>query len=670
MTEKNLILVESPGKVQTIQGYLGQNFIVKASVGHIRDLPPNKMSINLETMTPEYQLTERGAKIVQGLLPLVKKVSNVYLATDLDREGESIAWHLMDSLGLKSYHRVSFAEITKPAILRALNSPRTLDMDLVRAQEGRRMLDRIVGYVVSPELAKLQFSGKVSAGRVQSIALKLVVDRHREINKHKIQEFYEIKAEFGAWNSIFDGSHNIPDSVVLKPNEPFRLTDKVTILKLIEALKSYPELVVHSINKKDITRNAPPPFTTSLLQQAASVHLQFSPAYTMKIAQQLYEKGLITYMRTDCTHLSAEAVSSIRDWIKGFINTKGEQYAKLLPNIPNEFKSGESAQEAHEAIRPSNINNLGNSLTGDEKLLYQLIWKRTVACQCSPAIVAQTKIILHSKKIKLHNLPVTFVSVGESNVFLGFKLISGDDKTVEDNDGDGCQQILPEMEVGQVLKPVGYLADSKKTRPPKRYTEASLVKALEAKGVGRPATYAAVLSNIIAKKFITLDSRMLEPTKLGIELYNTLEHARFSFFDYDYTRNIERILDDIARGKIDCVPLLKQELASIRSELSALDSLPKSTTSTRPTREVVTCPVCLGQIDRIKSKTKGIFYLCKKCDYFVESKSDGSIDKSKIPTLSGANCSKCNTRTLLILSGKKGNYCKCVKCKQLCSVKY
>lgn len=662
-TGKKLILVESPAKIKTISGYLGDEYIVKASVGHIRDLPLNSMGIDLETMTPEYVLTERGKGVVSGLHTLARNAAEVYLATDLDREGEAIAWHLQQVLNLKdNYKRIVFNEITKASILRAISNPTTIKMPMVKAQEARRLLDRVVGYVVSPELNKLKFTGKVSAGRVQSIVLKLVRERQLEIDKHKANEYYQIDSIFDNWTATFDGELNLPPDYVKDEKEPFRFRDKTTTLKLEAALKQYPNLTVADIVKKNVERNAPSPFTTSLLQQAASVHLMMSPDKTMLIAQSLYEKGLITYMRTDSLNLSNEAVTSIRDWIKAFITKKGPDYEKLLPASPNLFKSGDGAQEAHEAIRPSYINNLGNALEGDEKELYQLIWLRTVSSQCSPSVTAQTKVFLHSL-IKFHNQPLTFVAIGEMPIFGGWKIISGDDKTDEKDDSDNTAiQKIPELAIGDVIKPTGYLAITKKTRPPKRYTEASIVKALETRGVGRPSTYAAVVNHVIAKKYICLESRMLAPTKLGIELYDALLTANFSFFNYEYTKEIEKQLDLIAQGRSNCIDVLKSEYKIIKSELPALDTLPKATkgVSNKPISE--SCKMCTKTLRKVKSKN-GILYRCDTCDYFVPTKSDGQIDKQKIPTISSGNCPKCNTKSLLILSGQKGNYCKCVTCK-------
>lgn len=669
-TGKKLILVESPAKIKTISGYLGDGFVVKASVGHIRDLPLNSMGIDLETMTPEYVLTERGQGVVSGLRTLARNAEEVYIATDLDREGEAIAWHLQQVLNLNdNYKRIVFTEITKSAILHAISKPTSINMPMVKAQEARRLLDRVVGYVVSPELNKLQFSGKVSAGRVQSIVLKLVRERQLEIDKHKANEYYQIDSIFDNWTATFDGELNLPPDYKQDEKEPFRFRDKTTTLKLEAALKQYPNLTVADIVKKNIERNAPSPFTTSLLQQAASVHLMMSPDKTMQIAQSLYEKGLITYMRTDSINLSHEAVASIRDWIKSFIEKKGPEFEKLLPPSPNLFKSVDGAQEAHEAIRPSSINNLGNSLEGDEKELYQLIWLRTVSSQCSPSISAQTKVFLHSL-IKFHNQPLTFLAIGEMPVFGGWKLISGDDKTDEKDDADNASiQKIPELSVGEIIKPTGYLAITKKTRPPKRYTEASIVKALETRGIGRPSTFATMVKHAIAKKYICLESRMLAPTKLGIELYNALLNANFSFFNYEYTKGIEKQLDLIAQGRSKCLDVLKSEYHTLKSELPALDTMPRAIkgASSKPHSE--SCKMCTKPLKRIKAKS-GILYRCDTCEYFVSSKPDGQIDKQKIPTISSGSCPKCNTKTLLIISGLKGNYCKCVTCKGLTTVIY
>jgi DNA topoisomerase I len=664
MSGTKLMLVESPGKIKTISGYLGEGWIVKASVGHIRDLPLKEMGIDFDSMTPEYVLTERGADVVKGLRSVARNADEVYIATDPDREGEAIAWHLQQALNLKNYKRITFGEITQSKILAAIERPTIINFPMVRAQEGRRMLDRVVGYIVSPELNKLKFSGKVSAGRVQSIVLKLVVERQLEIDKHKSNEYYSINSIFGAWSATFDGSLNLSKDHIPDEKDPFRFTDKVKILKLTEALKSYPELKVSDVIKKKVSRNAPSPFTTSLLQQAASVHLSFSPDKTMRVAQTLYEKGLITYMRTDSVSLSGESVSSIREWIKGYLTKKGTGYESLLPDTPNIFKSGDSAQEAHEAIRPSYINNLGSALEGDEKSLYQLIWKRTVSSQCSPCTTAQTKIVLQSVNIKLNDHPVSFVAIGEIPLFNGWKLISGGDKTDEKDDlEESTSQMLPDVAVNDLLTPIGFESIAKKTRPAKRYTEASLVKALESRGVGRPSTYDALIKHVLTKKFMFLENRMITPTRLGFELYDALNMANFSFFNYDYTKNIEKQLDMISQGQFDCVQFLKTEYNTLQKELPSLDKMPKAEKqkSVKPHSEL--CVMCTTPFTLIRMKGKPPLYKCKICEYFVGSKPDGSIDKLKIPTKSSGQCQKCNTQTLLVISGLKGNYCKCTKCK-------
>jgi DNA topoisomerase-1 len=672
MSGTKLMLVESPGKIKTISGYLGDGWIVKASVGHIRDLPMKTMGIDFDSMTPEYVLTERGTDVVKGLRNVAKNAQEVYIATDADREGEAIAWHLQQVLNLKNnYKRITFGEITQSKILAAIANPSIINFPMVRAQEGRRMLDRVVGYIVSPELNKLKFSGKVSAGRVQSIVLKLVVERQLEIDKHKANEYYSINSLFGSWNATFDGSLNLSKDYIPDEKEPFRFTDKVKILKLSEALKSYPELKVSDVVKKKVARNAPSPFTTSLLQQAASVHLTFSPDKTMMVAQRLYELGLITYMRTDSTNLSQESIISIREWIQSYITKKGEGCDSLLPSTPNSFKSGDNAQEAHEAIRPSYINNLGSALEGDEKALYQLIWKRTVSSQCSPSITAQTRIVLQSVNIKLNEQPVSFVAIGEIPLFNGWKLISGGDKTDEkDDQEDSTSQMLPDVAVNDLFTPIGYESIAKKTRPPKRYTEASLVKALESRGVGRPSTYAALIKHVLTKKFMVVESRMITPTKLGFELYDALSTANFSFFNYDYTKNIEKQLDMISEGRFDCVQLLKKEYETLQKELPSLDKMPKAEKQQSAKPRTECCVMCDSPFTLIRPKGKPNLYKCKNCEYFVGSKPDGSIDKLKIPTKSSGDCPKCKTKTMLIINGLKGNYCKCIKCKSNIPVIY
>ncbi|MBE8232226.1 MAG: type I DNA topoisomerase [Endozoicomonadaceae bacterium] len=658
---KKLILVESPGKTKTIQSYLGDGWIVKSSVGHVRDLPSNELGIELDSMSPNYVFSERGREVVKNLRATMKSVNEVYLATDLDREGEAIAWHLKEVLNLTNYKRIVFNEITKSAILDAINNPTEINLEMVHAQEARRLLDRLVGFIVSPELNKLKISNRVSAGRVQSIALKLVCERYLEIKKHRAIEYYNIDAEFEQWTASFDGTLNIPKEFKEVAGEPYRQTNKALMLKLISALKNNPALKIIDLAKKLRKRSAPKPFSTSLLQQAASVHLSLSPDQTMKIAQKLYEKGLITYMRTDSCFLADDAISSIREWISGFAEAKG--FPKLLPVQPNVFKGAANAQEAHEAIRPSSISEMGNELEADQKRLYQLIWKRTVASQCAAAEIDQTRLLLHSK-LQLNGQQVAFQAQGEIVSFRGWMMVSGDDRVEEKDDTDNTQlQTFPNIEIGDILTANDFGFKTKHTKPPKRYTEASLVKALEDKGVGRPSTYASIMLNIITRKYVVIKKRLLEPTDLGLELFEVLKNANFSFFNYNYTCEVEKALDKVCQNQLNHKEFLQSEYKILETELPYIRSLiPPS--ELMPIVKKRQCSVCESELKFLRSKKKDYLFRCDPCDYFLTSDETGQVTDSEIPTIIYTPCMHCEHKTLIKLKGKYGHYQRCMKCKK------
>ncbi|MCZ4337805.1 type I DNA topoisomerase [Shewanella colwelliana] len=611
-----LVLVESPGKTKKIESYLGPGWRVRATFGHIRDLPLNDFGIDLKSMVPKYQVTDSAKKRISSLKKEIQAASEVYIATDLDREGEAIAWHVITHFKLKQYKRIVFNEITKTAIERAIASPRALDYDMFYAQEARRLLDRIVGYTVSPALNKLQLGGKVSAGRVQSVALKLVIERQKEIDAHSATKYHQIIASFDNWTAQFDGSLNQPNG---ENNNPYYFTDTKNALLIHEQLSTqYPNMKVKDIEKVAGKKNPPPPFITSTLQQAASVQLKLSPEETMKIAQSLYEKGLITYMRTDSTFLSEEAVTAIRGWINQFEQAKNLQ---LLPDTPPKNKQSAAAQEAHEAIRPSNIEFLGSNdpaldLTDEEKSLYQMIWKRTVASQCKAAELDKTKVSLITR-LKLNNAPLTFTASGQVYRNKAWLLISGEDKTIEadtERTSSTADVVLPPLEIGQVITPMKYELKDKKTKPPKRYTEASLVKALEAREIGRPATYASIIKTLTSRKYVQIKQRLFAPTELGFNLYDALLNSKFSFFNEGYTRIIESQLDEISTRQTEQKAFLFKEVNVLNNEMGHLGGIITQSAQKLQAEQKtdLNCPEC--QTNLLKKNGKfGLYYHCTKC---------------------------------------------------------
>lgn len=559
----NLVIVESPAKAKTIEGFLGKDFTVKSSFGHIRDLSKKNLGIEIENgFKPDYLIPEDKKKVVQELRSLSKKASTVWLASDEDREGEAIAWHLQQVLELKpeQTRRIVFHEITKPAILNAIENPRGINMNLVMAQQARRILDRIVGFELSPVLWK-KVAQKLSAGRVQSVAVRLIVEREREIMAFKAESFYRVTGKFkgekkGALlNALLD--EKFPEAASA---EPFLERCKGTAFKIAD------------IKKREITRTPAPPFTTSALQQEASRKLGFSVSQTMRIAQKLYESGLITYMRTDSTNLSQLAIKSIKGVISA---TFGEEYSKV-----RQYKTkSKGAQEAHEAIRPTYPANGAIEGTLQEKKLYSLIWKRCIASQMADAKIEKTTITIEGSNISQH-----FISQGEQIVFDGFlKLyIEGrdDENTGEfSTDGQGGQ-LLPKLAVGEPLERLEITATECFTQRPPRYSEASLVKKLEELGIGRPSTYAPTITTITQRGYIVKEDRegvcreykiitlkkdeiekslckeisggekgKLFPQDIGILVTDFLKANFAEILDYGFTAKEEENFDKIAAGR-------------------------------------------------------------------------------------------------------------------------
>ncbi|MCQ2368593.1 MAG: type I DNA topoisomerase [Kiritimatiellae bacterium] len=579
--EKKLLIVESPAKAKTIGKYLGPEFIVKSSVGHIRDLPKESGAIAIKevgsdswTFEPKYEISDGKTKVVNELKSSLKDVSSVYLASDPDREGEAIAWHLKEVLSsnakTKPFYRVSYNEITKSAVLKAVAEPRDIDMPRVDAQQARRILDRLVGYKVSPLLWKninCPNNRSLSAGRVQSVALRLLVERQREIDAFKSEKYFLMGVEarkagdsktFVAKLSRIDGE---------KPQVKSREEANTIILELSDVT-----LEVTDLKVQPKTRHALPPFTTSTLQQAASSVLGFSPGKTMKLAQSLYEHGHITYMRSDSVNVSEQARASAKAFIeKAF----GSEY---YPETPNFFKAkaskgGVQAQEAHEAIRPTHVESVPKNLSLDasEMKLYDLIWRRFVASQMADAKTTVSTISIAARKALLKH-DYLFTASATTIDFEGFlkvmKLSLKKKKAEEEEDEDGDEvAYLPRVSLAEQLEAVRWLADEKETKGPSHYSEASLIKALEENGVGRPSTYAATIETLKLREYAKTEKKKLIPLERGILVCDWLVKKMDSFFNVGFTADMEAKLDKVEEEGVPMNRMLsdfyKQFLSSL-----------------------------------------------------------------------------------------------------------
>lgn len=560
---KNLLIVESPAKAKTIEKILGKDFTVKSSYGHVRDLPKSGTGVEVEKgFKPQYVVTPDKKKVVKELMDLVKKVDEVWLATDEDREGEAISWHLCQVLGLneETTKRIVFREITAPAIQSAIQNPRKVDINLVNAQQARRVLDRLVGYELS-ELLWKKVKGNLSAGRVQSVAVKLIVDREREIQQFKAEAFFRL-------NAFFDVPNEKGRSSILKAELSQRFGEKGDALEFLQKSNGA-TFSIDDIQVKPLKRRPTAPFTTSTLQQEASRKLGFSVKRTMSTAQRLYEQGFITYMRTDSTNLSEVALQAMA---KEIVSQYGEQY--LQTRRYSKKKTG--AQEAHEAIRPTYIERRQVPGNRDEQRLYELIWKRAIASQMADARLEKTTV-----QIGISTIPDSFLKAeGEVLKFDGFLKVYLESK--DDDEEEEAKDILPPLKVGQELKLKEMIATERFTRPPARYTEAGLVKKLEELGIGRPSTYAPTISKIMEEKrgYVTKENRegyerqyqvltlknqeikertdtettgvisnRLFPSDLGMVVSDFLTEHFSAIMDYGFTAGIEEKFDDIADGK-------------------------------------------------------------------------------------------------------------------------
>lgn len=574
---KSLMIVESPKKAKTIQNYLANTgILVRASVGHIRDLPKNEMGVKPPLYKPEYVFTDKGKLVISDLKKIIKEVDMVYLAADPDREGEAIAWHLQDVLKLKNYKRIEYREITKEAIENALKNPRDLNYKLIASQEARRILDRLVGFRVS-NFVRNGTGENLPVGRVQSPACKLVVIRENQIRSFKTTEHYSIKLNFGSWNANLDLNSIFSKYSI---NSEYLTDIELTknILNQIDSLK-----VIECIQEEKYVK-PPAPFKTSQFQQSCFNKFSFSSDETMKIAQSLYEKGMITYHRTDSVNVSDKAFFSIGEYaLKNKIPVVKEKRT---------WKEKDNSQQAHEAIRPTDLNADVSSLNDDELKVYNLIFSRFLASQLEDSLDLV-------KKIKLESNGFLFNAVGSVNLKKGWKVVYSDES---ESESESENSIFPEsIEVGSIFFKNNFDAkiENKKTKAPTRYNQATLISALESIGIGRPSTYASIMNRIISHGYVEEKSngksskKYLYATEKSFRLFDCL-NGNFNFFDMDYTKNLEMLLDDIAEGK-----------AVFREVLTQLDNdITKSIESTKLSCKYnFDCTCGKGKLKRYLNKT-------------------------------------------------------------------
>jgi len=560
---KKLVIVESPAKAKTINKYLGKDFEVVASYGHVRDLVPKDGAVDTNDFSMQYDLIDKNKKHIAVIAKAMKQADALYLATDPDREGEAISWHIYEilkekkALNGKPVHRIVFHEITRSAIEEAIQNPRSLSTDLINAQQARRALDYLVGFNLSPLLWRKIRRG-LSAGRVQSPALRLIVEREAEIEAFQAQEYWSIEADLAKQEQAFVARLTEYEGKKLKQFDIETGAQAAEIkLKLLKAADG--SLTVISVEKKQRKRNPAAPFITSTLQQEASRKLGFSPQRTMRIAQQLYEGvdtgagevGLITYMRTDSVTIAQEAIAELRTFI-------GERFGKdQVPAHPHTYKTkAKNAQEAHEAVRPTSVyrtpEEIKSALTADQYKLYSIIWKRTVACQMIPATI--------------HTVTVDF-SCGTGNVFRatgstiadpGFMAVYQEGKDNGNGNVDLDESLLPELKKGEKVSLKELRSEQHFTKPPPRYTEASLIKTLEEFGIGRPSTYASIISTLLQREYVELEQRRFHPTDVGRIVNRFLTEHFSKYVNYEFTAHLEDDLDAIARGEREWIPVLRE----------------------------------------------------------------------------------------------------------------
>lgn len=650
---KSLLIVESPTKVDTLKKIVGKGFVIKASVGHLKDLPKKKLGVDIENdFKPDY-ITIRGkGKILAELKAAARKADDIYLAPDPDREGEAIAYHIaneMKKLTKGKIYRVMFNELTKKAVTEAIKNPTELNTNKVNAQQARRILDRLVGYKISPILWKKVHRG-LSAGRVQSVALKMVCDREKEIQDFKQEEYWTITADLkGSQEPEFQAK------LFKLDQEKMEVTQEEQALEIVQAVEGG-EWILEGITKKERKRNPVAPFITSTLQQEASRKLNFSPKKTMMLAQRLYEGltvegkgtvGLITYMRTDSTRMADEAVGNLRDFI---LDKFGKEY---IPAKPNTYKVKKSAQEAHEAIRPTDFSiepkPLKDKIEKDLYRLYELIWLRAVSSQMVPAILDTTQFDIRSGKY-------LFRANGSVIKFMGCLQVYVEATDEDSGASARDDKILPDLPKGEKLQLQKILPEQHFTQPPPRFTEALLVKALEEKGVGRPSTYASIISVIKDRDYVRSEEKRLAPTELGTLVFELLMENFPGIMTEEFTAHMEDQLDLIEEGKIEWVETLKTFYVPFEKDLAEAEKKMRDIKSeVEETDEV--CEKC-GQPMIIKWGRFGKFMACSGYPECKNTKEVGGKDEDPDAVKAEGNCDKCNS-PLIIKVGRFGKFIAC-----------
>ena len=659
---KNLIIVESPAKAKTIKKYLGKDFEVLASYGHVRDLLPKEGAVDTEhDFAMKYQVIEKNQKHVDAIAKAIAKATTLYLATDPDREGEAISWHIYELLKEKNLlkdkpvFRVVFHEITKRAIIDAVENPRTLSMELINAQQARRALDYLVGFNLSPLLWKKIRRG-LSAGRVQSPALRMICERENEIEKFVSQEYWTIEADASAQGQGFAAKLNYLQG---KKLEQFTITTSEQAHQAEELLRNAAKnkLTVAEVEKKRRKRNPAAPFTTSTLQQESSRKLGFTAQRTMRTAQQLYEGidtgggavGLITYMRTDSVTLGQEALLEIRQAIADRFG------ADKVPDEPRQYKTkAKNAQEAHEAVRPTSASNdpasVKEYLSADQFKLYELIWKRTMASQMTHATIDTVAVDLYAGSAEN-----VFRANGSTVVDPGFMAVyqeSMDDTQIEDEN-----RLLPPMAKGDTIQLQKIRPEQHFTEPPPRYTEASLVKTLEEHGIGRPSTYATIISTLQQREYAEMDKKRFKPTDVGRVVNKFLTEYFSQYVDYDFTARLEDDLDAISRGEQEWIPLLSNFWTPFKKQI---DDTEENVDRKQVTQEALDeeCPKCAKPL-AIRLGRRGRFIGCSgypECDYTRNVTGDKEPEQTE--TIEGRVCPECSS-PLIVRQGRYGKFIGC-----------
>jgi DNA topoisomerase-1 len=666
----SLIVVESPTKVKTIKKYLGSNFDVYASMGHIKDLPKSKLGITPENhFEATYLVIESRKKVIAELKKAAKNAEHIYLAPDPDREGEAIAWHIAEEIGTKGkhIHRVLFNDLTKKTVLEALSHPRKLDLNKYDAQQTRRILDRLVGYKISPILWEKVKRG-LSAGRVQSVAVRLICDREEEIRKFVPEEYWYIIANLKGVNPPpFDAR------LIRIDGKKAKISNSQGSSEIVETLKTVP-FTVAKLEQKEVKKSPLPPFTTSKLQQESSRWLHFSAKKTMSIAQKLYEGielgvegsvGLITYMRTDSVRIAEEAIGDVRKYI-------GENYdPAFLPAKARFFKNAQSAQDAHEAVRPSSIaykpHTIKPFLNNDQFRLYQLIWNRFLASQMNPAIYDQTTIDISAGN-------TLFRAQGSVMKFAGFTIVYTEGKENGDDDGEFAKS-LPQVSVGETLDLLSLKTEQKFTQPPPRFSEASLVRELEEKGIGRPSTYATILSTIQERDYVRLERGKFSPTDLGMLVTELLVKNFPKIMDVSFTASLETKLDMIEEGKIKRLDTLNDFYIPFEEELkNAKQNMRNVKREETPTDKV--CDKCESPMI-IKWGKNGQFIACsnypacKNTQNFTRAEDGRIVPIENLTEETDRTCEKCG-RPMVVKRGKFGPFLGCSgypECKNIVNVR-